>query len=138
MVRTGKIKKQKAGKDQIVALIERSKKDIEVAKLNLKIDYYTSFTTAYNSMLKAGRALVLFQGYRTDDGSQHKTTVDFCSFFIDKKMSKLINSFDRMRRTRNTISYDPFYYDDFEKEDVEIAIENAEEFLKVIKTIVKI
>jgi uncharacterized protein (UPF0332 family) len=132
-IEQGKIKKQEAHKDQIEALIKRARKDIEVSKLNLEIDYDTAFGTAYNSMLKAGRAFMLSKGYRTDDGAQHKTTVDFCSFFMDGETNKLAKTFDRMRRIRNIIAYDPFDYAGFEKEDVISAIESAQKFLKTIE-----
>lgn len=134
----GKIKKQKTHKDQIEALITRARKDVEVAKINLDIDYDTAFSTAYNSMLKAGRALILYKGYRTDDGSQHKTTVDFCSFFMDGEKTKLSKAFDRMRRTRNIVAYDPFDYAGFEEGDVVSAIKNAEDFLEAIRSILEL
>ena len=130
----GKIKKQEPQKDQIDALMKRAKRDIEVARLNLDIDYDTAFSTAYNSMLKSGRAFILSKGYRTEDGAQHKTTVDFCSFFFKNDSEKLVKTFDRMRRTRNTITYDPFDYAGFEKNDVVLAINSAEQFLNMIKS----
>ena len=134
----GKIKKQESRKDQIEALIKRAQKDIEVSRLNLEIDYDTAFSTAYNSMLKAGRAFMLSKGYRTDDGAQHKTTVDFCSFFLDGETNKLTKTFDRMRRIRNIIAYDPFDYAGFEKDDVISAIESAEKFVKVIEKLLRL
>jgi len=134
----GKIKEQKVKKDQIEVLIKRAQRDTEVSKLNLEIDYDTSFSTAYNSMLKAGRAFILSKGYRTDDGAQHKTTVDFCSFFLDGETNKLIKTFDRMRRIRNIIAYDPFDYAGFEKDDVLSAIESAEKFVKAIEKLLRL
>ena len=133
----GKIKKQEPNKDNIGALIKRAQRDIEVSKLNLDIDYDTAFSTAYNAMLKAGRAFILSKGYRTDDSAQHKTTVDFCSFFLDGETNKLAKTFDRMRRVRNTIAYDPFDYAGFEKNDVVSAIENAEKFVKAIEKLLR-
>ena len=102
-----------------------------------EIDYDTAFSTAYNSMLKAGRAFILYNGYRTDDGAQHRTTVDFCSFFMKKEKTGLSKAFDRMRRTRNIVAYDPFDYAGFEKEDIISAIKNAKEFLEAISSMIK-
>ena len=126
-----KIKKEEAHQDQIDTLLEKAAKDIKVSKANLVIDLETSYALAYNSMLKAGRALVLSQGYRTTDGAQHKTTVDFCGHFIDVKA--LVSTFDHMRRDRNTLMYDPFDFDTIEEETVLSAIKSAEHFLKEVK-----
>ncbi len=133
----GKIKKQDPSKNNIDVLIKRAQRDVEVSKLNLDIDYDTAFSTAYNAMLKAGRAFILSKGYKTDDGAQHKTTVDFCSFFLDGEINKLAKTFDRMRRIRNTIAYDPFDYAGFEKKDVVSAIESAEKFVKAIEKLLR-
>lgn len=130
----GKIKKELSHTDQVEILLTKATKDVKVARANLGIDLETAYSIAYNSMLKAGRALVLSQGYRTTDGAQHKTTVDFCSYFIDVKA--LVSAFDRMRRDRNVLMYDPFDMDMVEKETALSAINSAEHFLKeVCKTI---
>lgn len=126
----GKIKREFPHKDQVRALLMKSDKDITVAKLIFKIDYETSFKLSYDSMLKAGRALMLSKGYRTTDGEQHKTTVEFCWFFIDRT---LVVQFDHMRRDRNTLSYDPYYCDEINEGEASHAVESAERFLAEVK-----
>lgn len=137
-IEQGKLKLQTPHLDQIKALIERAQKDIKIAEINIDIDYDTAFSVAYNAMLKAGRALILHKGYRTDDGSQHKTTVDFCSYLLDDETKNLVKQFDRMRRIRNIISYDPFDYAGFSKEDVLTAISNSKNFVQAIIKLVTI
>jgi uncharacterized protein (UPF0332 family) len=131
----GKLKEESPHKDQIKILIEKAQKDIKTANINLLIDLENSYTLAYNSMLRTGRALVLSKGYRTSDGAQHKTAVEFCRYLIDD--GGLIDAFDHMRRTRNTLIYDPFNFSDFEKTDVEHAIESAHLFLKAAMSIIE-
>ena len=131
-VQQGKIKKEKVHQDQIKTLLEKSEKDIKISKLNIEIDLETAYNLAYNSMIKAGRALMLSKGYRSVGAEQHKTTVEFCGYFIDDKSRDLIKSFDRMRRNRNTLAYDPWYIVGIEKEDALHAIRTAENFLAEI------
>ena len=57
-------------------------------------------------MLKAGRALLLLEGYVPDDGAQHKTVVDVVSAVLGKEYENLTNQFDRMRRKRNEMTYE--------------------------------
>lgn len=133
----GKIKKQKPHLDQIRVLLEKAEKDIAVGNKVLEIDLETSFTLAYNSMLKAGRALVLSKGFRTDDGAQHKTTVDFCAFQVTKDKSDLIDIFDRMRRNRNTMTYDPFESSELEQSEVKDCLKAAADFLVLVKKVVQ-
>ncbi|MBL7198304.1 MAG: hypothetical protein ISS47_09420 [Candidatus Omnitrophica bacterium] len=76
-VRRGLIKEQKRDFKAIEKLISRAYKEIRAAESNIKIDEGIAFTIAYTAMLHAGRALMLFKGYRPSDGYQHKTVVDF-------------------------------------------------------------
>lgn len=57
-------------------------------------------------MLKAGRALILFQGYVPDDGAQHKTVVEMTSAILGDKYKKLTEQFETMRRKRNEMTYE--------------------------------
>lgn len=131
----GKLKKQKPHADQIQVLLSRAKRHIDVARKNISIDLETAYTLAYNSMLKAGRALVLAKGYRTDDGGQHKTTVDFCKFFVPATSADLTTIFDRMRRNRNILQYDPHEASEIDEEEAKDAIESARGFLNEIEHI---
>lgn len=74
--REGKIKKQIAGLVQIEALLREAVKDLDEAKNIAHIATRATYLLAYNAMLKAGRALLLFKGYIPADGGQHKTVVE--------------------------------------------------------------
>jgi len=69
----GLLKEQKSGLSAVEKLINRSLKDLKAAKANLAIDEGIAYTVAYLAMLHAGRAFMLFKGFRPNDGYQHKT-----------------------------------------------------------------
>ena len=58
--KAGKIRKQKAGIIQIEALLKEAMLDLEEAKRIVNLAERATYLLAYNAMLKAGRALLLF------------------------------------------------------------------------------
>ena len=66
----GKIRKQKAGFVQIEALLKEAILDLEEAKKIVQLAERATYLLAYNSMLKAGRALLLLRGFVPDDVAQ--------------------------------------------------------------------
>ncbi len=56
-------------------------------------------------MLKEGRALLLWRGYRPDDGAQHKTVVELTAVFLGDRFKALTQHFESMRRKRNEMTY---------------------------------
>jgi len=61
---------------------------------------------AYMAMLKAGRALLLTEGYVPDDGAQHKTVVEVTTHILGDEYQALTGQFERMRRKRNEMTYE--------------------------------
>lgn len=102
----GMIKKQKTVLKDIVKILKRSRIDLKTAKFNLKIDEGTAYSVAYLAMLRAGRASMLLKGFRPDDGSQHKTVVEFAAYYLGDEFKAIVTHFDRMRRKRNIFMYD--------------------------------
>lgn len=102
----GKIKKQKAGIVQIEALLKEAILDLKEAKKISHIAKRATYLLAYMSMLKAGRALLLFKGYMPDDGAQHKTVVEVTSAILGEKYRNLTEQFETMRRKRNEMTYE--------------------------------
>jgi uncharacterized protein (UPF0332 family) len=102
----GLIREEKIGFDQVVKHLNRARKDLKVAKANIKIDSEASYNYAYLAMLRTGRGLMLSFGFRPIDGEQHKTVVAFCEYFLGSELSNLVKHFDRMRRKRNRFTYD--------------------------------
>ncbi len=102
----GKLKKQKAGLIQVEALLKEAILDLKEANKIYHLAERATYLLAYNAMLKAGRALLLLEGYVPDDGAQHKTVVRVVSAILGKEYENLTNQFDRMRRKRNEMTYE--------------------------------
>ncbi|MBI3638564.1 HEPN domain-containing protein [Candidatus Wolfebacteria bacterium] len=100
------IKEEEIGFDQVIKHLNRAKKDLRVAKANLKIDSEASYNYAYLAMLRIGRGLMFSFGFRPIGGEQHKTVVAFCEQFLDPELLNLVKHFDRMRKKRNRFTYD--------------------------------
>lgn len=132
----GLIREEKIGFDQVVRHIERARKDLRVAKANLKIDTEASYNYAYLAMLRAGRALMFSMGFRPVGGEQHKTTVAFCEHVMGKEFVVLVRHFNRMRKKRNRFTYDEpgLLVSEIETRS---AFECAEEFVGVVSEFVE-
>ena len=136
LLNQGLIKKQKIDYSHIEALLFRAKKDLFVAKSTLEIDEEATYNYAYLAMLRCGRAIVFLKWYRSTDGQQHKTIIEFSGEILGKGFKNLIKKFDRMRRKRNQFTYDPFL--PVSKVEAETALRIAEEFVdKVIERLKK-
>ena len=120
--------------DQIAKLIQRAIKDIKTAEKNLTIDQEWSFTIAYHSMLRAGRALLLFHGVRSTGQAQHKTVVEVSGLILGKSFQELINMFDRMRRKRSDFIYESL---EMSLSEAKSAIKNAKIFIVKIEKIIQ-
>jgi uncharacterized protein (UPF0332 family) len=104
--KSGKIRKQKVGFVQIEALLKEAMLDLEEAKKIAHLAERATYLLAYNAMLKAGRALMLLQGYVPDNGSQHKTVVEMTSAILGDRYEAITGHFETMRRKRNEMTYE--------------------------------
>jgi len=129
-----RLRKIKPKLDQIVKLIQRAMKDIQTAEKNLVIDQDWSFTIAYHSMLRAGRALLLFCGFCPIGQAQHKTVVEVSGLILGKSFQELISMFDRMRRKRSDFIYESI---ELSLTEAKSAIKNAKIFIVKIEKIIK-
>jgi len=103
----GLIRKTKINLKQVYNFLSRSKKDLQTSKANISIDEEWSYTIAYHSILRAGRALIMSFGYRPVGKDQHKTVIMFTSIVLGTQFKELTNKFDRMRRKRHDFIYEP-------------------------------
>jgi len=104
--KAGKIRKQRAGIVQVEALLKEAILDLEETKRIVGLAERATYLLAYNAMLKAGRALILFQGFVPDDGAQHKTVVGMTSAILGDKYKNITEQFETMRRKRNEMTYE--------------------------------
>ncbi len=102
----GKLRKKKTGISQIEALLKEAMLDLKEAEKISNLAERATYMLAYTAMLKAGRALLLLYGYTPDDGSQHKTVVEFTSRILGDKFRSLTDQFESMRRKRNEMTYE--------------------------------
>mgnify|MGYP001244687228 CR=1 FL=1 len=131
----GLLKKEKPDFKSVERIIYRSEKDLTTAKANLKIDEGISYTVAYLSMLRAGRAFMLFKGFRPVDGYQHKTVVEFMAYCLGEEYKNIIERFDRMRRKRNIFTYEIDISISYV--EAENAFITATKFIAIIKEVLK-
>lgn len=123
----GLVEKIKVNIKQVSNNLNKSLKDIKTAKANLKIDVEWSFVIAYHSMLRAGRALMLFSGYRPKGKDIHKTIILFTEKTLGEDFKLLIKTFDRMRKKRHTFIYEP---------TISITLTEAQEAMKKAEELV--
>lgn len=131
----GLLKEQKGSSAGIEKIIRRSEKDLKTAKANLAIDEGIAYTVAYLAMLRASRAYMLLKGFRSSDGYQHKTTVDFIDQSLGKDYRDIIEHFDMMRRKRNIFTYEIDV--SITKVEATNAFNTAEKFVALIKEVIR-
>ncbi|MEO0184087.1 MAG: hypothetical protein ABIL40_11515 [candidate division WOR-3 bacterium] len=131
----GLIKKQKADLKEVVKVLKRARIDLKIAKVNIEIDEGIVYSVAYLAMLRAGGALMLFKGFRPDDGNQHKTVVKFTPYYLGNKFKTLVAHFDRMRRKRNIFMHDIEV--SISGSGANTAFETAVEFVNLIEKRIK-
>lgn len=131
----GKLKKQKSGLVQVEALLRESMFDLREVRKIVHLAERATYLLAYTAMLKAGRALLLLNGYVPDDGAQHKTVVEVTSAILGNEYKLLMGQFEIMRRKRNEITYEAGVL--LSKSEAEKAFKDALELVKKISALVK-
>ena len=100
------LKRQRPDFKQISHQLQRSLKDLKTAEANLEIDLTWSYTIAYHSMIRAGRALIFSKGYLPTAKNSHKTIVELTKLMLGEEHNSLTSRFNRMRRRRHDFIYD--------------------------------
>src|SRR3990170_1208315 len=85
---------------QISQLLARALQDLSTARANVSIDKEWAYTIAYQAMLRAGKAIVMAEGWRPRGRDQARTIVLLVGEILGEEARSLINGFDRMRRKR--------------------------------------
>jgi len=89
-LRGGLIKPQNPDFKQIEQQITRSEKDLKACGMLITADPEWASAIAYQSMLRAGRALLFSKGYLPCDGRQHKTVVEITGEILGKEFASLV------------------------------------------------
>jgi len=103
----GKLKRQQTGNDYINDLLYAASRNLKASEANLALFEETAFKAAYDGLLQISRAVLLINGYRPDDGEQHKTTFEVAGFFLGSQFVNLIQRINFYRVTRNNCVYNP-------------------------------
>ena len=107
LVKEGKLKRQDTGVNYLNSLLDAAKRNFEAAALvKGKIDE-AAFKLVYDGLLQIGRLILLLNGYRPDDGEQHKTTFLVAGELLGKEYNDLISKIQRFQIKRNICIYEP-------------------------------
>lgn len=128
----GLIASYKAPKDQIEKELKLAFRDLRVARKNIQEDCDWAFAIAYNAILQAGRALMLYEGYRPRGVGQHKTVLTFIEISMGSDFKERARFLDKMRYKRHQVIYDePELITEAEAKH---AVKIAQEFVDLVKT----
>jgi len=127
----GLIKKQNANFKQIEKQIDRAKKDLNTFNLVIDNDPEWASAIAYQSMLRAGRALLFSHGFLPIDGQQHKTVVKITGEILGPEFKLIIKQFDRFRKKRNVFLYSSEDFNNYT--EAKRAVKIAKKLLKEIE-----
>lgn len=132
LLKERKIKKQLTDVSYLNAILYSARQNFVSAEFNLKGCYAeTAFKSAYDGLLQISRVVLLLNGFRPDDGEQHKTTFLVAGAFLGNEFSDLISKIDRYRIKRNNLIYQPL--DVISKKEAEGIIKSSEEYWNKVK-----
>ena len=107
LLKQGKLKKQKTDIGYLNKMLNAAERNFKAAALvKNKVDE-ASFKLIYDGLLQIGRVILLLNGYRPDDGEQHKTTFTAAGELLGKEYHNLINKIQKFRIKRNICVYEP-------------------------------
>ena len=136
LLEEGKIKKQETDINYLNGLLSAAHQNFSAAKYNFDGEFMdTAFKSAYDGLLQISRVILLLNGYRPDDGEQHKTTFLVAGAFLGKEFDDLIAKIDRYRIKRNNAVYQPINF--ISKSEVSGILESSKEFWIAVKKYLK-
>lgn len=136
LLRNGKVRKQATDTNYLNGLLNSAHHNFLAAKYNFDGGFMdTAFKSAYDGLLQISRAILLLNGYRPDDGEQHKTTFLAAGAFLGKEFEELIAKIDRYRIKRNNAVYQPI--DFISKSEASGILESAKDFWIAAKKYLK-
>ncbi len=128
----GKIKPQSTDLSYLNASLNAAKQNFAAAGFNLRGGYPdTSFKSAYDGLLQISRVILLINGFRPDDGEQHKTTFRVAGAMLGREFADLIRNIDRFRIKRNNIIYQPL--SSISRNEAESILESAQVYWSEVK-----
>src|SRR4030043_1362362 len=120
---------------RIRTVLDKSRRNIQSAKLLMDDDHENSYQLAYEAMLLAGRALVFSFGFRPRALGSHKIVVDFSKKVLGKGIATIVFKFNKMRKIRHYLIYGSGL--SISEVDTKNAISSATKFLKEVKIFIE-
>ncbi len=116
---------------QIERFLASASKKLTSAHKILAFDDEAALQQAYEAMLKASLGFMFSHGFRArSQPGHHIAIIDFVRARLDKKHSRLLAVFDRLRRKRNLALYDDAGF--ISHRDAEEALGAARDYLAAI------
>jgi len=136
LLRQGKIKRQATEVSFLNGLISEARENLSAARFNLSGGHPgTAFKAAYDGLLQLSRVVLLLNGFRSDDGEQHKTTFLVAGALLGPEFAGLVSLIDRYRIKRNKIVYQPLAA--ISQNEAENILRIAEEYGHKVKDYLK-
>jgi len=103
-LKVGKLKKDDASLEQIERLLREAVIDLDEAQMTQEIAAHrATFFLAYMAMLRAGRALLLLNGYRPSNCSQHKTIVEMTGLLMGEKTKDITSHLQHVWQKQDSL-----------------------------------
>jgi len=134
LLKQGRIKVYAARPNEINQLLQVAVRDLVTASQNLENAPDWAYSIAYNSILQAGRALMLNDGYRPRGGEQHGSVVEFVEEKLGPSYVGQVRLFDQMRRKRHRVIYEVSGL--ISRTEAEQAVAFAKSFVEKINEII--
>lgn len=136
LLKEGKIKQQATDISYLNGLLSAAHQNFSAAEYNLKGGFFdTAFKSAYDGLLQISRVILFLNGYRPDDGEQHKTTFSAAGAILGDEFTELIGKIDRYRIKRNKAVYQPI--DFISPSEVKGILQSAREYWLAVKKYLK-
>lgn len=107
LLKAGKLRPQPAEAPYLNDLLGAARRNFEAGRLLQGHVDEAAFKLYYDGLLQVSRAVLLLDGFRPDDGEQHKTTFLAAGLILGPEFDDLINKIQRFRMKRNNCIYDP-------------------------------
>ena len=121
---------------RVQSFMMRARKDLTSAGVLAPHDLEGAYEFLYDCMLHTGLAYMSARAVQPDIRGKHKTVIDYMAHALPKKYESKIKFYDRMRKKRHQLIYEPGPMGCTEKEFTE-AKSIAKEFLELIGTMIR-
>ena len=121
---------------KIQYLIKRAKQDLKTAKLIRNSDPEATYQLLYEGMLHAALAYMVSDGVQPDIRGKHKTVIEYVAFRLGAHHEPNMEFYDRMRRKRHQLMYEPGPNECTEKE-LDDAQKAVRDFIALISAQIK-